>query len=221
MRAHSISSVLVVLLAGSGLLGCGLPPGSGVLQSALGGDGGAQFENVPPDDNDPFAMPQASPAVASRLHSCQKLSFQEIGNLLTSRGVNLDAVAGNGAPPTAGQVYRVGASILGAPNYAARTREAVRQTTSGATKLMDVFLMAAPEIIAAMPNVAACKINGTPAVMFNNDNTCNATGIMCLTGMPATQAQIDLCSQVLKDVPSATGKQIAVAAILSAAHTCE
>jgi hypothetical protein len=157
------------------------------------------------------------------MHSCQKIPYDTVGNFLASRGVDLKATAQGNNPKPAGQLYREGAIILGAPNYATRTREPTEQTTSGATKLMDLFLIAAPEIIAKMPTLAACQINGVSTHMFDPmSGACTAQGILCLTGAPAAQAQIDLCnSLVLTDIPSAQGRQIAVAAILSAAHTCE
>ncbi len=218
MRAHTIPLALL-------LLGCQPPAGpAGTSTRSLGGDdAGAQFENVPADNFDPFHAASTPPAVATRMHSCQKIPYATLGNFLASRGVDLAATAANGQPKPAGQLYREGAATLGAPNYATRTREATQQTTSGATKLMDVFLIAAPEIVAKMPSLAACKINGTPTVMFDpNTGQCTREGILCLTGAPVTQAQLDLCNElVLNDMPGATGQQIAVAAILSAAHTCE
>ena len=195
----------------------------GRVQSALGSDdGGARFENAPEDQTDPFAAQSAPLAVTAHMHSCQRLPYATLGTLLASRGVDLSSMAPNGQPPTAGQLYKMGASTLGAPDYATRTRESIEQTTSGATKLMDVFLMAAPEIIAAMPGLAACQVGGKATAMFDpQTGLCTREGVMCLTGTPPPAAQVDLCNQLLKDVPDATGRQIAVAAILSAAHTCE
>lgn len=189
---------------------------------ALGEDAGARFENVPGDDSDPFQVALLSPLIASRLHACGKLPYETLGNVLASRGVNLNAVAAQGKPPTAGQLYKAAGPTMGAPNYATRTRELASQTTSGATKTMDVFLIAAPEIIAAMPSLKACQVNGQPARMFDlMTGNCTYEGVMCLTGTPASAGQVDLCNQLIKDVPAPVGQQIAVAAILSAAYTCE
>ena len=173
------------------------PAPTGNQPQPLGG-GGAQFENVPVDNADPFQGQNLSPSIAARMHSCQKIPYDTLGALLTSRGVNLNAGA-NGRLPSAGQVYKAGAATLGAPNYATRTREVIAQTTSGATKLMDVFLMAAPEIIGAMPGVAACKVRGVPAQMFDNNGLCTKEGVACLVGGPATQAHVDLCNQIISE----------------------
>jgi hypothetical protein len=197
-------------------------PAPGALQRALTDDGGAQFESPPQDNVDPFQKPSVSPLVAARLHSCEKVPYETLGRLLASRGVNLAAVANKGQLPTAGQLYAAAGPTMGAPNFATRSREITEQTTSGATKSMDVFLMAAPEIVAAMPSLKVCQVGGQPTQMFDpNTGACTAAGILCLTGAPASPGQVDLCNQLLKDVPGPVGQQIAVATILSAAHTCQ
>jgi hypothetical protein len=216
-RTLSFGIALAMVLAG-----CQQPPGSGLLTQALGDGGGAQFENPPVDDSDPFASPMLPPAVSARMHSCQKIPYVTLGRLLGSRGVNLNAVAGNGQPPTAGQLYKAGSNVLGAPDYAARVREAVQPTTSAMTRLMDIYLAAAPEIIAAMPSLKTCSVKGAAVHMFDpQTGSCTPEGIACLVGAPAVQAQIDLCNQLITDIPGKTGQQIAVGAILSAAHSCE
>jgi hypothetical protein len=183
--------------------------------------------NHPGDDRDPFDIlaqkqEEGPPIVSTRMHSCQKMTYATLGHLLTSRGVDLGKTADNGMPPTAGQLYKSGGSALGAPNYLGRTREPTQNTTAGATKLMDVFMQAAPEIIAAMPGVDACKVNGQPTSMFNMDGSCNLDGISCLMGAPATAQHATLCNQLVKDASTPDiGRQVAVATILAAAHTCE
>ena len=225
-----------LLWLGIALIGCqraaetsvtsGGAPTVGSTSYALSDDGGGQFENTPPELYDPFAAADPVPAVGSRLHSCQKIPYETLGALLVSRGVDLNKVAANGQPFTAGQIYKTNPNpaTLGVPNFAARLREITQQTTSGATKLMDIFVQAAPEIIAAMPSLPACKILGLGSTMFDaNDPTqCTREGVMCLIGAPPTQAQIDLCSAMVKDNASLLiGQRLAVAAILASAHGCE
>ncbi|MSP61515.1 MAG: hypothetical protein EXR72_14485 [Myxococcales bacterium] len=185
------------------------------------------FEHAQSDGRDPFDINKQKyddglPSTSARMHSCQKIPYAALGALLTSRGVNLKAVAAQGQPLTAGQIYTISAQSLGAPNYGARTREGTQQTAAGATKVMDVFLQAAPEIIKAMPNVKACQVGGAPTSMFDGKGDCTQEGITCLMGSPATPQHAKLCSQLIKDAPStALGQQLAVAVVLSAAHTCE
>jgi hypothetical protein len=173
---------------------------------------------------DPFEVLQriqdtGAPELSTRMHSCAKLKYATLGNVLTQLGVDLNATA---TPPSAGQLYKGGKQALGAANYGARVREAIEGTTSGDTKLFDIFVQAAPEIIAAMPTAAACMVAGAPTQMFDAQGKCTKNGISCLQGMPATQDQVDLCNIALTEgSTSAVGQAIAVGTILAAANTCE
>src|SRR5258706_3843847 len=111
---------------------------------------------------------------------------------------------------------------MGGPNYAARVAETIELTAAGATKLFDIFVEAAPEVIAAMPNLDRCKVGGQPTQLFDAQGHCTLAGITCLQGYTATADQVALCNQALTEGSSPPiGQTIAVASILSAAHTCE
>jgi hypothetical protein len=155
---------------------------------------------------------------AARVHSCPKMKYDTMGALLASRGVNLASTTAQ----SAGRMWRESDQALGAPNYAARQREARELSPATASKLFDIFVQAAPEIIAAMPTLAACQVSGVGVSMFNAENQCNADGIACLIGVPPTASHLELCNltvQRASDVEK--GKLIAVASLLAAAHTCE
>lgn len=198
------------------------------------------------------AAEEGPPEIAARRHACMKMKYATIGNVLASLGVDMgplpvDAftdcrpliptgkVATRDFMP-AKYVYCDGRLVLGLPQYEGRASEITSATTASATKLMDLFVTAAPEIIAKISTLPQCMLNGQGAVLFNPDNTCNASGITCLQGYPASDDQVALCSRVVTqavDTPANTGlgvpaisaidngKRIAVAAILSAAHSCE
>jgi hypothetical protein len=155
---------------------------------------------------------------SSKVHGCPKVRYRTLGNVLTSLGVN----ATNTAALSAGQLYRDGFNAMGGPNYANRIRENVSITTAGASREFDIFAAAAPEIIAAVPNLARCKdASGTSALMFDG-NSCRADGITCLIGVPAQPAHVDFCNLTVTNASSIdVGKRIAVAALLAAAYTCE
>ncbi|MFO0555851.1 MAG: hypothetical protein U0271_46165 [Polyangiaceae bacterium] len=162
---------------------------------------------------------EGTPEARARLHSCQKLGITTLRNILTDFGVNLDAT---GNPPTAGQLINNGGTALGQANYAARMGEDIVWTAAGAAKMFDIFVQAAPEIIAAMPNLEQCKVDGVAPSMFNADDSCNADAITCLIGRPATPDHIALCNSLVHSASSIdNGKNIAVGALLSAAHSCE
>jgi hypothetical protein len=157
--------------------------------------------------------------VRTRLHSCQKVPYATLGNILSSLGVDMGLKS---TPPSAGQLYKGGAGALGVANYDARVGETITWSAAGAAKLFDIFVQAAPEIIANLPSLAQCQIDGTGPSMFDDQNNCNPDALACIMGRPASQAQVDVCSHLVQTHPDPEqGKKIAVATILSATHSCE
>lgn len=172
---------------------------------------------------DPFAqierLAKEGPArFTSRVHSCAKVRYRSLSTVLTSLGVN---VASTTALSPA-DLYRTGFNAMGGPAFANRIRENIAITTSGASRLFDIFAAAAPEVIAAVPNLARCKdANGVAPVLFNG-NTCVAEGISCLIGQPAQPGHVEYCTLTVSSASTPDiGKRIAVAGLLAAAYTCE
>lgn len=154
----------------------------------------------------------------SRVHSCPKVRYRTVGAVLTSLGVNVASTTAL----SAGQLYRSGENAMGGPNYANRIRENITITTSGASRLFDIFAAASTEVINAVPTLARCNVGGVPAVMFTANNTCDPSGIACLIGTDPTLAHVDFCNLTVTNASSIdAGKRIAVAALLAAAYTCE
>ncbi|MBA3540112.1 MAG: hypothetical protein H0T79_10825 [Deltaproteobacteria bacterium] len=161
---------------------------------------------------------EGPPSYTSRTHSCPKIRVRTLGSVLTSVGVDV----GNQAGLSAGDLYRSGNNALGAPNFANRIRENIGITTSGASREFDIFAAAADEVITNVPNLERCKINGVSASVFDGTNACRADGITCIIGVPATPAHLEFCNLTVQNASDiATGKRLAVAAMLAAAHTCE
>jgi hypothetical protein len=162
---------------------------------------------------------QGPPRFSSRVHSCAKVRYKTLGNVLTSLGVNL----ADATPLSAGELYTNGTNALGAPNYANRIRENIGITTSGASKEFDIFAAAADTIITAVPTLARCQVAGVGAQIFDPEtNACRTDGIACLTGVPAQAAHLEFCNITVSSASDvATGKRLAVAALLAAAYTCE
>ena len=177
----------------------------------------------PDSEPDPWTLlqelqEQGPPDYSSRVHGCPKMKYATIGNLLASRGVNIADTTTN----SAGDIYMSSDQALGVANYAARQRENLELTTSAASKLFDIFAAAAPEIIANMSSTPACTVGSIGANVFNSQNQCDADGISCLIGVPATASHIELCNLTIANASDVdTGKRMAVAALLAAAHTCE
>jgi hypothetical protein len=132
----------------------------------------------------------------------------------------VDLGAGGGV--SAGRLYREADLALGVANFQARKPESIELTASAAAKMFDIFLQAAPEIIAAMPTLPACMRAGVGTEFFDASGNCTSDGITCLTGIPATATQVDLCNQLVQRASTPEkGRTLAVAAVAAAAHTCE
>jgi hypothetical protein len=165
---------------------------------------------------------EGPPEVRTRLHSCQKLPIATIANVLTDLGVDVNAKAAQGQPPSAGDLLKGGGTALGAANYPARVGEAIVWTAAGAAKQFDIFVQAAPVIIQNLPNAPLCQVNGTGPQMFDANGQCNADAISCLIGRPATPEHVAICNSLVVSASTPEkGQAIAVATMLSAAHSCE
>jgi hypothetical protein len=165
--------------------------------------------------------------VTTRLHSCQKVSYPSLQNLLVSRGVDINLLSN---PDSAGELYKGAKDTFGVPPQDSRTNERSFHTTAEATKLFDIFLRAAPEIVANIGNpqaAPACTLNGTNKPMFEQNGTCVFESVSCLLGRPATKDDMTLCNALVANADpnnqnDVTNKRyIAVATLLAAGHTCE
>ena len=161
---------------------------------------------------------EGPPEYTARVHSCPKIRYRTIGQLLASRGVTVTEPAEG----SAGDIYNGAGQTLGAPNYGARLRENLDLTTASASKLFDIFAQAAPEIIANMPNLPQCQVGGVGARLFNDYDQCLADGVSCLIGVQATASHMEICNQTVANASDPErGKVMAVALLAAAAHTCE
>jgi len=134
-------------------------------------------------------------------------------------------------PSTAGFLYFSGKDALGVPKLDSRLSEKEEHSTASAMKIMDIFIQAAPQIIANIADpikAPACTLNGKNMPMFNQkDGSCIEESISCLIGYPATDDHLLLCNLLLQKAdPSNKSdiikkQNIAVAALLSAAHSCQ
>jgi hypothetical protein len=214
--------------SGSDPIGNDEPESPGNIPGGTVGGEENTFDHMDDESRDPYEIAkqreeEGSPEVRARLHSCQKLQITAIRNILTDFGVDLDAT---GDPPTAGQLLNGGGTALGASNYAARMGEDIVWTAAGAAKQFDIFVQAAPEIITNMPNLPHCQVGGSGSDVFSEDGeghvTCNEDAVSCLIGRPATPDHLAICASLVESSSSVeNGKNIAVAALLSAAHSCE
>jgi hypothetical protein len=215
--------------------------GAFTMSAACGSDGPVLPTNICPNNNntsdgagtsgaggstssgDPVPTPQE---VGARLHGCRKVRYASLGNVLADRGVDLSSTAAN----SAGLLYAMGEDAFSVPKIDSRRGEKDGHTTASAMKLFDIFVQAAPEIIANISNsqlAPACTLNGQNPEMFASDGSCVEEAVSCLLGYPASEDHMLLCNLIVdKADPTdsadvANKRHIAVATLLSAAHSCE
>jgi hypothetical protein len=162
---------------------------------------------------------EGPPSFSAQMHGCTKPRYTTLGNILTGVGIN----TANTTALSAGQLYTSGGPSMGAPNFAARVRENIAVTTSGASREFDIFAAGAPEVITNVPTLARCKdASGNAAALFDASGQCQASGITCILGVPATPDHVALCNQTVSSASTTQiGQRMAVAAMLAAAYTCE
>jgi hypothetical protein len=159
-----------------------------------------------------------TPDQVARMHGTQKIQYAMLGAFLSDLGVTMTATTtAKGGTATAGTLYVNGASALGAPLFASRTPEMIVPSTAALAKEYDVFMAAAPEIIANLGSSTRC-----PGVTLISAGDLTQDGISCLIGKPATPDHVALAQAIVAGASSATiGQQIAVATLLAAAHISE
>jgi hypothetical protein len=154
-----------------------------------------------------------SPEVTSRLHSCGKLTNASIAELIASRALN----GGNPQGSQGAQaIFNASGPALGAANYPGRVPEAPFASTSAMAKMFDIYTMGSYAAVGTNWTPPACpgtKVLGTDG-MFTKD------GISCLIGKPASDEYVAIANDAIAKNPT-DGAKIAIAAMLSAAHTCQ
>jgi len=173
---------------------------------------------VPYEPADPAAVKAVgSPEVTSRLHSCGKMTVASIGDLLQSRGLTGGGTRPNGAR-SGQQIFGQGdtAAALGGANYNGRVPEAPFASTAAISKMFDIFTMASYDAVEDDWTAPAC-----PGVkVVGADGKFTKDGISCLIGKPATDEYVAIANDAIAKNPE-DGAKIAIAALLSAAHTCQ
>jgi len=154
--------------------------------------------------------------VEARLHSCSKITYAALGQLLTSRGLEMTSTM-EGSP---GYIWSTGVSALGVADYAARVPEMILPTTATEAKQMDVFVAAALMI---PTSTAMATTTGCPGVtLMDSTGAFTQDGLTCLMGKPATSEHLTIANQIVTDAPDPiTGAELAISTLLEAAHTCE
>lgn len=159
-----------------------------------------------------------SPVVVARLHGCNKIPYASLGNILSSRGVNVQ----NTQQGSAGMLYKTGAAALGVANYAGRSPEMLIPSTAALSKEFDILVAAAREIQMTKPTMSGC--NGV--MLVDGQGNFTKDGLSCLMGKQASDTHVTVANDAItqaqsKGLTQAEGQQIAIASLLEASQTCE
>ena len=180
-----------------------------------------------------------TPIEVAKMHGAQKVTYSTLGALLADFGVDMTTTPApdNGGDPNpldgdkgddegdaptvvstkCADLYANGKSALGAPVFSSRTPEMVIPSTSSLAKEFDIFVAAAPDIVANIGNSKRC-----PGVVLVQGNALTEDGISCLIGKPATADHVTLANKLVTDSGNPTnGIPLAVATLLAAAHISE
>jgi hypothetical protein len=160
--------------------------------------------------------PTTGPVTAARFHGCTKITYAALGSILNTRGAKL-----TGATDALG-IYKTGASSLAIANYSGRAPEALLASTSALAKQFDIFVAAAPEVVANAATSTGCA----GVTIADASGKFTKDGLTCLLGTLATDDHVTVANQAVSDAVAggatqAQGVQLAIAALLEAAHTCE
>src|ERR1700722_12807116 len=89
-----------------------------------------QHGNTDPAVVEKETLAVGSIEVEARLHSCSKITYAALGQMLTSRGLDMTSTS-QGSP---GQLWQTGVSALGLADYPARVPEMILPTTATEAK---------------------------------------------------------------------------------------
>jgi len=174
---------------------------------------------------------QVPPAEGQLLHSCGKVRFNVLTNILKTRGINVANVTVN----TAGALLTKANPVWGVANFPARTAETIRDTTSSLVSLHDVLIAAAEEWITTANPDGVFSMDALPATpcgaaklfsTVSGSGVCDKDGFACLMGATPTQRQLDVCNSMINDVSAGvtdvpTKRRLAIASMVGTVAMCD
>jgi hypothetical protein len=224
--------ITLATLGGALLMGCAGDPNDLLVggDSLAAGEGNTQHHfaqmgtgengenNNSPDTVKAQDQQIGSPVVVARLHGCNKIPVATLGNIMSSRGVNVT----NTQQGSAGQLYKTGAAALGVANYAGRSPEMLIPSTAALSKEFDILVAAAREIQMTKPMMSGCA----NVMLVDGQGNFTKDGLSCLMGKSASATHVTVANDAItqaqsKGLTQAEGQQIAIASLLEASQTCE
>jgi hypothetical protein len=226
LRGLSLVGALGLAFCNNSMDPTNMDPGNQMPQQVIGPDYGLNHDDILNNIGDIFTDGrQVPPALGQTLHSCGKVRFNVLTNILKTRGINVT----NNAANSAGALLAKSQPVWGVANFPARTAETIRDTTSSLVGLHDILIAAAEEwVTTANPDgafTAAMSPACGTAKLFNN-NTCDKDGFACLMGAPPVQRQLDVCNSMINDVTAGvtdipTKRRLAIASMVGTVAMCD
>jgi hypothetical protein len=194
-------------------------------QQARGPDYGIDHDDILGNVGDVFKDGrQVPPAIGERLHSCGKLRYESVLDILKSRGLNI----GNGDPNSVGGLVKRAQPVWGVANFIGRVPESTRNSTSSLVSLEDIAVAMGEELI-SMTNLEGAwpAMSGAcSGEKLFDGMTCNRDGFACLLGATPSQRQLELCNSMVKSTDTGvtdelTRKRLTVAALVGTVYLCD
>lgn len=166
---------------------------------------------------------QVPPSVGEKLHSCGKVRFNVLVNILKTRGIDVSSSVANGA----GDLLARMQPIAGVANFPARLAETIRNNKSNLIGMHDVLIAAAEEWVPMNnPDGAFAMATSCFGSKLFEDSSCDKEGFACLMGATPTQRQLELCTSMINDTTagvtdSLSRRRLAVAAMFGSVVMCD
>ncbi len=166
---------------------------------------------------------QVPPAVGEKLHSCGKIRFNVLTNILQTRAINVTNATAN----SAGALLAKAKPVWGVPNFPGRIAESIRDTTSSLVSLHDVLIAAAEEwVTAANPDGTFAAGTACAGAKLYNNSTCDKDGFACLMGATPSQGQLDVCNSMITNTSANVAdptikRRLAVASMVGTVAMCD
>lgn len=166
---------------------------------------------------------QISLNLGEKLHSCGKVRFNVLINILKSRGIDVNSSIADSAAVLLNRMQLV----AGVANFPARLSETIRNDKSNLFSMHDVLIAAAEEWVPLNnPDGTFAMVTSCFGSKLFENNSCDKEGFACLMGATPTQIQLDLCTSMINDTSagvtdSLSRRRLAVAAMFGSVAMCD
>lgn len=225
MRISTLTACAFVALAASAC------SNTGSLGDTNGGGGQAGPDNT-------LHVTDTNENATARNYGCGPLGYRQAGQLLVGLGVKVKIESLTYPLPAAGAMppanpppgdkpgaaqtaYTAARSSFGIADYANRNPEATQVGTAQLAKMGDLFIQAAPEILANFATAPRCG----GVTLLDGSSHFTREALSCIGGEVATDDQVKLAGQLIdravaQGMTQQGAQELVIAGYLSAQFTC-